>query len=1213
MASDIKIRLVSEAQLQGFKEAEQGLKDVSNAYGKSVTDTKGNINKMKKAYSEILNSGTENAKELAGKYFQNWAQAMIFNFSGGDASKIRSQIEKAIEEITNIGGADNLAFVNMTQMQDQLKNVSQIYEGMSENVESKAARARRAYETEMAVLDELNDLQGKYSLTIKYTKEQMDGLARAGDTQSEQFKNLSAQYNNATQKLNEMNKAQNKAQNKGLQYLGTTLKSMIAHQALAKVLGFVKQTLGEAAKQAAQAEQIFNKLSTVFDGLADTANIKAKELATSIGVADSTAASSLSTVGDLLQAQGMGVAESLNQAADWVKKFQDIIAFKDIDKDLGTFAQDLMAGFLGNTRNLRSIGAVVKESAVKTELARKGLDKLTGSQLELAKMNIRAEITFKQLSNAMGATEREWDTMLSVNRRASEAWKEYKENLGSTVNEVLKPLKSWWGGVLDQINKANNAQKEFMQGSKNINVYDIENNKNDRKAFEKNVSFQFNAMASAYHSDFSSDRNKNGAISVLEQQLILFSATVEDLRKVLGDKVPEEIYKTLKENEDKRMSIKRETEAIEARKGKLLEVASNYDSFAERLLGITGVNFATSNFKGATDRFSSSETETNKLLGNIKNTIIRDVGVALESISSADISKWGDVIGGALDDLDMADLLKAKVQSYKNLFETAWNEFGSDGIFDDSETKKLEEIKKAYKNAGTELEKYNEKISKQKEALKAINSAKEDTKERAAIASFVAKGDSEKVATLKYKRQTDIDDITTWFNAAKNNDGLVKINGEYKKLSELLAVVEKNYVEQIKVIKDSANAEKQKALAKQQQSARDVYEDYAEKLTNYGKPAYDVTYNELKKKESVSLSHGDKDSAQSYGEAAEAFRMLTSKELVASFSATAHQTAKTTMRMSSYEKELFELDERYKKVAKSTSLNAEELKKLEESYKAERAALIEYNKAKASEEFSAKFNPFSEISSSWEKGSQAASALGIDATLGGALSILADLLAQTEVFKEISSILSDVIVPVLDAFLAPLLPAIKFMGDMAQNLLMDWFEPLFPIFKSIAVVLATSGAATQIVSAVIQNIFIAVNNIFQRIMHPISGGNQREFKDISEILRNYRETLEKIAATEAKIEKNTSKDIDISPYQEMARNGMITASEYEALVSKALGLTYSQMKTYNGFAYQKGTAGTTTVYSGDLKFTIDGTNLSVDDIAEAVLRKMRMLTATGQF
>lgn len=248
------------------------------------------------------------------------------------------------------------------------------------------------------------------------------------------------------------------------------IKFRIVMVATTQLWNAFSKTISESSQAAAEAEQVFNKLETVFSGVEKSAKGMAAALASSIGVANSTAASALSTVGDLLQAQGMGTAQSLSTASSWVSKFQDIIAFKDLNVSLEEFAQNFMSGAAGNLRNFRTFGSIVKESAVNARLASQGMDKLTGSELELAKMTARAEIALEQQANVMGATEREWETALSVNRRLTEAWKEYKENLGESLNTVMKPIKGWLADILDLSNDVSRALKEIKGGEFTIKV-----------------------------------------------------------------------------------------------------------------------------------------------------------------------------------------------------------------------------------------------------------------------------------------------------------------------------------------------------------------------------------------------------------------------------------------------------------------------------------------------------------------------------------------------------------------------------------------------------------------------------------------------------------------------------------------------------------------------------------------------------------------------
>lgn len=317
----------------------------------------------------------------------------------------------------------------------------------------------------------LTQERGKMSSALGANAELTKKLSNAIQEETKNLQQLEAAAKKASKSgMGELEKSSGNAATKLLSVAKNILKFQLLMGPITSVVRGFRNTVSDSIKVAAEAEQVFNKLSTVFYGLEDSATAAANAISSKLGVATSTAASALSTVGDLLQAQGMGTSASLSTATNWVSQFQDIIAFKDINMSLEEFAQTFMSGAAGNLRNFRTFGSIVKESAVNAELAKKGLDKLTGSELELAKMTTRATLALDQQANAMGATEREWESALSVNRRLSEAWKEYKENLGASINEVLKPAKSWLTTILDYANDVTRAIKEINGGEFTIKV-----------------------------------------------------------------------------------------------------------------------------------------------------------------------------------------------------------------------------------------------------------------------------------------------------------------------------------------------------------------------------------------------------------------------------------------------------------------------------------------------------------------------------------------------------------------------------------------------------------------------------------------------------------------------------------------------------------------------------------------------------------------------
>jgi ABC-type iron transport system FetAB permease component len=68
---------------------------------------------------------------------------------------------------------------------------------------------------------------------------------------------------------------------------------------------------------------------------------------------------------------------------------------------------------------------------------KQGWENLTGQQLEWAKVQARVNIVLEQQKKAMGATEREWETMLSIQRRSNEASKQMKR-ISARLSTILQ-------------------------------------------------------------------------------------------------------------------------------------------------------------------------------------------------------------------------------------------------------------------------------------------------------------------------------------------------------------------------------------------------------------------------------------------------------------------------------------------------------------------------------------------------------------------------------------------------------------------------------------------------------------------------------------------------------------------------------------------------------------------------------------------------------
>lgn len=1266
MANDIKIRLVSELHPQGFNKAVAGMKQVETAYtattNKILANAKGNVPKMVKAYKAILESGMTDAPKYAGQYFQNWANALIYNFTGGDSAKLKATLQKAIAEITNIGGEDNLAFINMTELNKNIAEVASMYDEASTGIESASRRKQAMYEKEVAVLRKLGLQQEEYNLTMQNAKEQMLALSPSMRNYDSEMERLSAEYTKAKTNLQQLTEEQSRASKGGLgQYVGTVVKGMLVHQAIAKAIQTVKQVLKESSQAAAEAEQRYNKLDTVFEGFTKTARDLTSTLASAIGVANSTAASALTTVGDLLQAQGMGVAQSLEVASDWVKRFQDIINFKDINESLDTFSSNIMAGFLGNTRNLRSIGVVIKDSAVKAELAKRNLDKLTGSELELAKMNIRAEMTFKQLENAMGATEREWDTNLAVNRRLNEAWKEYRETLGESINSVLKPMKSMWTEIITEINKANKAQKEYEAGNKDISVYDIHNNEKDARRFSQTIS----DIGTSYSTRMryagqnvrgyvmeSAESVTQNILDQLNKQMIIFNATLEDVQNELGDKLTPEMYAYLEALEDERKAEIQRIKDIERRTGILANANDSFEKFQESLLGITGVNFVASDFTGALERASGSEGATNSILGQMSVWSANNIKSAIASIASADLSVWGDVISGELEGLDIPQLFEKKMASVADLFSVVWNEYLKDGVIDDEEKKKLEDIKSLYASLGIELDNYNAQLERQKNLTSSLQSIQERSADYQKQYEQFGLSSDEK----------SLDDLNRDFNALMENLGLTgekydalvtkyhtdresmteeelesykTLTAEARQLNSAHAR-EAFWLKQLQII--TAENERKEKVRNAQLEAQNKILDIQRSISQLTMTDEEKALDDLRlahKEQIANLKLTDSELLEMNNAYEEQRRaLITLHSLTADYNAQLEREAQIKGHQESatdYRTQLANLGKSDAEITRNGLLadlynarwNGDEDSELATSIEEEIKAFdLLQEKTKELAEAEARAAGWASLRSN------AMSSIG---TVGSAINTFTD--GKGDIWSDILTVLLEIfqkskywedVVNIINRIIEPLLPLVNMIAYTLKNL-----EPVFNliahIIGAISLVVASILGAVNYVIDFFEWAWdwlkTAFHNLGEVIAHPLN----KQARDIEALpkLSDYtkqtteelNKTYDEILGSLEHIESNTAKDNSalLEAYTKMRDNQMITATEYDALVAGLNGVKYDRVNTYNGTSWNNGTGGTTLVYTGDMKFTIDGTNLSADEIAEAVIRKQQQWATTGQY
>ena len=188
-------------------------------------------------------------------------------------------------------------------------------------------------------------------------------------------------------------------------------------------------------------------------------------------------------------------------------------------------------------------------------------------------------------------------------------------------------------------------------------------------------------------------------------------------------------------------------------------------------------------------------------------------------------------------------------------------------------------------------------------------------------------------------------------------------------------------------------------------------------------------------------------------------------------------------------------------------------------------------------------------------------ALGATGTLGSVVSQFTDdegdiwsdivnalltIMENTEGWADIAATLDQIFEmfePVVDGFINLILS-------------LPW-EDIIYMLKVVATVLVTIMGIIRGIQEVFKwlwdNIKVALNNVKEAILHPISGGDQRSFRSfdnlrqtIVDVAEDVKEEYERIWAVDEKIERNTRKDDVLKTLKELYAAGIINENQFYA-------------------------------------------------------------------
>ena len=214
-----------------------------------------------------------------------------------------------------------------------------------------------------------------------------------------------------------------------------------------------------AVKAASDAEEMKSKFNTVFKTVGGDVTKQLDAFARASGRSRYELQGMAAQLGDIFKPLGYTEQEAGNLSVQVSKLAVDLGSFNNMPMDEALAR--LRGTLVGSHENALAFGVVINEASLKQELMRMGADKLTGAQLNQAKVQARLNLLMQGTTDAQGDAIRTSDSFANQFLRLKNA----TYDLGVTIGELLLPyanqLVGRLQGMVDYVQNLNPETKRL--------------------------------------------------------------------------------------------------------------------------------------------------------------------------------------------------------------------------------------------------------------------------------------------------------------------------------------------------------------------------------------------------------------------------------------------------------------------------------------------------------------------------------------------------------------------------------------------------------------------------------------------------------------------------------------------------------------------------------------------------------------------------------
>lgn len=423
-------------------------------------------NQASKTLSDTMKSGAERAAEEVKRAYEKEAKAadavVAADRKIADAKEmvlIKTRAVQAAEaDLERVRSSSSSKIAQAEQRLNDLRNSSKASADQIADAERRLNEARLSGES--AILRRQNAVDKAKAAEMSATeavaaatekrKAAASGLADAQDNitaATERYNRISAEGTKQTHGFADAISSMKSKIGGSVQAIGSLAQQAVLPATAA--LGALTLAAKDAMSWAAEAEQSYGAVESIFSEHADQITAASKQAANAVGLSGREYRELSAQTGAMLKNMGFPMQEVADRSQNLVSVGADLAAtFGGTTKEAIEAIGALMRG---ETDPIERYGVSIRQSDINARLAAKGLDKLEGAALKQASAQELLAMLSEQTASAQGQFARETDTAAHKQQVATAKINDAKEAIGTGLLPVMATLADWGAKVASVI------------------------------------------------------------------------------------------------------------------------------------------------------------------------------------------------------------------------------------------------------------------------------------------------------------------------------------------------------------------------------------------------------------------------------------------------------------------------------------------------------------------------------------------------------------------------------------------------------------------------------------------------------------------------------------------------------------------------------------------------------------------------------------------